>query len=74
MTDWLAIARWQECQQMARPGIVFELQNAEGLSLFTRCAATLPPTPFDWKSPPVRFRAVAETPAQHSDPIPAPKE
>lgn len=74
MSDWIAIAQWQECQQMARPGIVFELQNADGLSLFTRCTATVPATPFDWKSPPVRFRAIPETPAQRSDPIPPPKQ
>lgn len=58
---------------MARPGVVFEIRNAEGLSLFTPCAVPLPPMPFDWKSAPVRFRAVAEAAPEHSAPIPAPK-
>jgi hypothetical protein len=74
MSDWMAIAHWQECERMARPGIVFELQNAEGLSLFTPCTPTVPAMPFAWKSPPVRFRAVAEASARHSDPIPPPKQ
>jgi hypothetical protein len=73
MSDWIAIARWAECEQMTRPGIVFEIQNAEGLSLVTHCAAVLPQMPFDWKSPPIRFRAIAEPPARHSEPLPAPK-
>ena len=72
MSDWMAIAQWQECERMARPGFVFELQNAEGLSLFTPCTRELPPTPFDWKSAPVRFRLVAAKPPQHSDPLPPP--
>jgi hypothetical protein len=70
----MAIAQWQQCQQMARPGIIFELQNAEGLSLFTQCAEAVPDTPFDWKSPPVRFRAIKQPPPLHSDPLPPPKE
>jgi hypothetical protein len=74
MSEWLAIERWAECEQMARPGIVFEIQNAEGLSLITQCTATLPPMPFDWKSPPIRFRAIVEPPARHSDPLPPPKD
>ena len=73
MGEWIAIAQWQECERMARPGIVFEISNAEGQSLFTPCVVPLPPMPFDWKSAPVRFRAVAEAPAEHSAPIPAPK-
>ena len=74
VSEWLAIAQWAACEQMARPGIVFEIQNAEGLSLITRCSATLPPMPFDWKSPPVRFRAIVEPRPRHSDPIPPPKD
>ena len=58
MGEWIAIAQWHECEQMARPGIVFELRNSEGQSLITPCVAQLPPTPFDWKSPPVMFRTV----------------
>jgi len=73
VNEWLAIAQWQECERLARSGIVFEIQNAEGLSLFTPCTAALPAVPFDWKSPPLRFRAIAQTPPRHSDPIPKPK-
>ena len=60
MSDWMAIAQWHDCRQLERPAVVFEIQNADGQSLFTRCVVPLPPVPFDWKSPPVRFRAVAE--------------
>ncbi len=73
MGDWLAITDWQQCQRMARPGIVFEIQNVEGLSLFAPCTVTLPAMPFDWKSAPIRFRAVVEGVPVHSGPIPAPK-
>ena len=54
----MAIAQWHECKGMARPGIVFEVKNAEGQTLLTECTAQVPPTPFGWKSPPVVFRAV----------------
>ena len=73
MSEWMAIAQWHECERLARPGIVFELQNAEGLSLFTPCTPTLPAPPFDWKSPPMRFRAVLQPRPRHSDPMPEPK-
>jgi len=73
MSEWLPISQWHECRTMERPGIVFELQNAVGQSLFTRCVVPLPPPPFDWTSSPVRFRAVRERPAERSTPIPAPK-
>lgn len=73
MGEWIAISQWQECERMAGPGVVFEIRNAEGLSLFTPCTVPLPPMPFDWKSVPVRFRAVAEAAPEHSAPIPAPK-
>jgi len=73
MGEWMAIAQWHECEQMARPGIVFELRNSEGQSLITPCVAQLPPTPFDWKSPPVMFRAVSAPRPQRSTPMPAPR-
>jgi hypothetical protein len=73
MGEWISIAQWQECERMARPGIVFEISNAEGLSLFTPCVVPLPPMPFGWKSAPVRFRAVAETAPERSAPIPPPR-
>ena len=74
MSDWMDIAQWQQCLDFARPGIVFEIRNAEGQIMITPCTAALPATPFDWKSPPLRFRAVAESAPQHSDPLPPPKE
>ena len=73
MGEWMAIAQWEQCIEMARPGIVFEIRNAEGLSLFTPCVTPLPTPPFDWKSPGIEFRAVVEPVPQHSEPIPPPK-
>jgi len=73
MAEWIAIAQWKDCVQMARPGIIFEVRNAEGQSLFTPCVNPLPPMPFDWKSPPLMFRAIPEPAAQRSTPIPPPK-
>ena len=72
-SDWVAIAQWQQCPAMERPGIVFEIQNAAGQSMFTQCVVPMPPPPFVWASPPVRFRAVTEQPPEHSTPIPPPK-
>ena len=59
MGEWISMDRWPDCRSMERPGIIFELANADGLSLFTACGP-LPKLPFDWKSPPVRFRAIDE--------------
>ena len=72
MGEWISIAQWQECERMARPGIIFEIGNAEGRSLFTPCVAPLPPVPFDWKTPPVRFRGIAEPRPLRSSPLPEP--
>lgn len=65
----LSVAR----RELAQPGVIFEIGNAEGKSLFTPCVMPLPPTPFDRKSPPLRFRAVPEPAPEHSAPIPPPK-
>jgi hypothetical protein len=73
MSEWIAIEQWQRCLEMTRPGIVFEMRNAEGLSLFTPCVSYVPQQPFDWTSPPTEFRAVIELTPQHSTPIPPPK-
>jgi hypothetical protein len=73
MSEWIAIAQWADCRAMQRPGIVFEIQNAEGQVLLTRCIVPLPTAPLDWKSPPIRFRAVKEPQPEHSSPIPPPK-
>jgi hypothetical protein len=72
MSDWIPYDRWQECTRMERPGFVFEVRNEEGQSLLTPCTIPLQ-LPFDWKSPPVRFRLVAEPPPRRSSPIPEPQ-
>lgn len=73
MSEWMAIAQWEKCRELARPGIIFEISNAEGKSLFTPCVMPLPPMPFDWKAPPLRFRAMPEATPERSAPIPPPK-
>jgi hypothetical protein len=73
MSEWLAISQWHECARLARPGVVFEIQNAERQSLFTPCVQPLPSMPFDWTSGPVRFRAVPEPKPQRSAPLPPPR-
>jgi len=72
MGEWIPIDQWDLCAEMARPGIVFEIKNGEGLSLFTPCVTPMPPMPSDWRSMPVQFRAVAEAPPRHSEPLPKP--
>ena len=73
MGEWLSITEWQNCVQLARPGIIFEIRNADGQSLFTPCVYPLPAMPFDWKSPPVMFRAIPQPKPEHSPPMPPPK-
>jgi hypothetical protein len=73
MGEWLSIEDWPECRRFERPGIVFELANRDGQSLFTPCVQPLPEIPFDWASPPGKFRAVAEPEPVHSAPLPEPK-
>ena len=73
MNDWLDISRWSESITMARPGIIFEIQNADGQTMMAQCAIPLPAAPFDWTSPPARFRAVTEAPPARSTPAPTPK-
>ena len=70
VADWVDISKWHECAAMERPGVVFELRNSEGQSLFAPCSPDLPALPFDWKSPPVVFRAVVTQKPQHSGPMP----
>ena len=73
VSEWLAIDQWHMCRTMERPGIIFELRNAEGQRMFTQCTETLPAAPFDWTSSAVTFRAVREPPPKRSAPIPEPK-
>jgi hypothetical protein len=70
MGEWIAIEQWPDCERLERPGIVFELRNAEGLTLLSACTPAVPEIPFDWRSPPIEFRAVTEPPPVHSSPIP----
>jgi hypothetical protein len=72
MGEWMAIAHWQDCAKFARPGIVFELRNADGNILVADCSDRVPTPPHDWKSPPIEFRAVVEAKPEHSSPIPPP--
>jgi hypothetical protein len=72
MGEWFAIALWQQCTQMAKPGVVFEVRNAEGQSLLTRCVQPLPVPPHDWRSPAKEFRAIPEPRPEHSAPAPGP--
>jgi hypothetical protein len=69
---WIPMDEWARCVELSRPGIVFEIRNGEVLSLFTECVQPPPDAPFDWKLPPLEFRPVLESPAEHSDPIPKP--
>jgi hypothetical protein len=59
MIDWMAIAQWDQCHALARPSIVFQIQNVEGQSMLTPCVKAVPPAPFDWKTPPVRFEQLS---------------
>lgn len=72
MGEWIDIERWVDCSSMERPGFIFEVSNAEGQSLFTPCVEELT-FPFDWKSKPIKFRAIEEPKPRHSAPIPEPK-
>jgi hypothetical protein len=71
MVEWIDFERWPECPSMERPGFVFEVTNAEQQTLLTECVVPLE-VPFDWRSPPLKFRLVPEPEPRHSDPIPAP--
>jgi hypothetical protein len=72
MSEWMDMSRWPDCRKLERPGIVFELRNAAGQTLWTPCTASPPPLPVGWTSPPIRFRAVAERKPTHSAPLPPP--
>ena len=72
MVDWIPIDQWVECAKLERPGIVFEVRNADGQTLLTACAPETPTAPFDWKGPPKEFRPVPEPKPRHSSPLPSP--
>jgi hypothetical protein len=69
MSEWIDYERWADCVRMERPGVVFEVVNAEGQRLLTPCVQRLE-TPWDWTSGPVRFRAAAAPQPRHSNPMP----
>lgn len=73
MGEWVAIEQWNQCLNMAKPGIIFEIRNAEDQWLLTPCVLPLPSVPFDWKSPALKFRAIPEPKPEHSTPVPPPK-
>jgi hypothetical protein len=72
MSEWIDFERWPDCVRMERPGYVFEVRNGEGRILLTPCTVPLR-LPFDWTSPPVRFRLVEEQSPHHSTPVPRPQ-
>ena len=71
MGEWVDIDLWAQCASMERPGIIFEVVNAEAQSLFTPCVEELT-IPYDWTSGPLKFRAVEEAKPRHSEPLPEP--
>ena len=71
MGEWTDFQQWKDCTRLERPGMVFEVINADGQSLLTPCVEKLN-LPWDWKSAPVRFRVVAAPKPRHSTPIPPP--
>ena len=72
VSAWIEVAQWNDSRPLARPGVVFEIQNADGQSMLTAYVVPMPKAPFDWKSPPLRFRVVVEPAPRHSEPIPPP--
>lgn len=72
MSDWIDFGQWPNCTRMERPGFVFEVRNDEGRSLLTTCTVPLR-LPFDWTSPPVRFRLIEAPKPRRSNPIPKPQ-
>jgi hypothetical protein len=72
VADWVDFDQWKDCARLERPGYVFEVKNGEDQSLLTTCTIPLQ-VPFDWKSPPVKFRLVREPAPRHSAPIPKPQ-
>lgn len=69
MSDWIDFAQWSLCDEMARPGVVFEVVNADGQVMLTECTPVLE-IPTDWKAGPIRFRPIPEPVPTRSKPIP----
>lgn len=68
---WYDFSKWDQCRSMERPGYSFEIENAEGMKLWTPCTPVVE-LPFDWKSEPQRFRLVKMVQGEHSTPMTPP--
>ena len=42
MSDWISIDEWSRCLEMERPGIVFQIRNADGQLLTTHALFRCP--------------------------------
>lgn len=73
MCEWIDFALWHQCEAFARTGHVFEIANNDGQTLLTECVEQVE-LPYDWKSPPLRFRVVEDAAPVHSNPLPRPQE
>lgn len=71
MSEWISFDRWSECAHMEQAGILFQIVNAQGEKLLTKCTPSVT-IPFDWKSQPTRFRLVKEGRPRRSNPLPPP--
>ncbi len=74
MGEWISIDHWDRCRELERPGIIFEIRNAAGQLLLTRCVQPVPEMPFDWNLPALEFRVIPEPAPGHSAPLPEPPE
>ncbi len=72
MSEWMAIAQWHECEKLTRPGIVFELKNAEGLTMLSPCVAQVPAQAFRLEVAPGRVPRGRCARPRHSEPMPPP--
>ena len=68
---WMSMERWPASAAMERPGYVFELENRYGMTIQMHWDEEII-LPFDWTSPPLRFRLIVEAEAERSGPIPPP--
>lgn len=67
--DWIDFERWPQCHEIETAGYVFEVANTAGQTLMTECTVPLE-LPWDWRTPPTRFRLVVMPTPRHSDPLP----
>ena len=72
MGEWIAIAQWDKCLGLARPGIIFEVSNAEGRSLVHTVCGVAATAAVRLEIAPVRFRVVPEFRRSTRRPLPEP--